>query len=667
MLSRFASRSVQHAMHSRMHRQAQTASVSAVKLATRSLSSSAGAHAYNPAKIHNVAIIAHVDHGKTTLMDKLLEKCGTNITGSDRVMDSNEHEKERGITITSKYTRLYYNDSVLHVVDTPGHADFGGEVERILSMVDGVVLLVDATEGPMSQTKFVLSKALQNNKPAIVVLNKVDREGHRAEEVESDLFELFFALSDDERLLEYPVYYASAKQGWVGSRIDDNEQGVVPLLDAIVKHIPNANNIYPDAAGAGEEQEDKLAAPFALAVNTISTDNHLGRIVTGKVEYGSIKVGDKIKVISSDGEQKGTDSKVTKLFYLEGLTRVDVDKASAGEIVSMAGCAAGVADTVGDLELTGPVPTVPQSPPVISMTFGPNDSPLAGRDGSKLTSSLIKERLMKEVENNVTLQLQPAHDSESVNVQGRGELQIGILVETMRREGFELTVSPPNVLSTKNEDGKNVEPWEEVVVDIDPEMQGIVIEQMTTRKGSLIEFKDIGARTRMTFHTPSRGLMGFRHEIMGLTRGNATVNSTFSHYDVVKKSDFSGLQKHKLVSMDTGKTTGYALNMVEERGSLFVAPGEDVYTGMIVGECSRSSEMDVNPCRQKKLSNMRTTGAEEKVNLTPPRKMNTEEMISYMDEDEVLEITPTAVRLRKKILDPGARARYNKSKSAKGK
>eukprot|EP00605_Chrysophyceae_sp_TOSAG23-4_P002299 GSChrysophyteH1.ASY1.ANO1.2545.1 assembled CDS len=490
---------------------------------------------YDPSLVRNVAIIAHVDHGKTTLMDKLLEKCGTNIQGNDRVMDSNEHEKERGITITS-------------------HSDFGGEVERILSMVDGVVLLVDATEGPMSQTKFVLSKALQNSKPAIVVLNKVDRDGHRADEVEEELFELFYALSDNEALLEYPVLYASAKQGWVSSDIADRSQGMIPLLDAIVEHMPAA---------------DRPAAPFALAVNTISTDNHLGRIVTGKVEYGSIKLGDKVK----------------------GLTRVDVAEAYSGEIVSIAGCDAGVADTVAAPERSTPVVTIPQSPPVISMT-------------------MIKDRLHKEVENNVTLQLQPGSDSESINVQGRGELQIGILIETMRREGFELTVSPPNVLS-----------------------------QMSTRKGNLVE-----------------------HEIMGLTRGNATVNSTFSHYDSVRKSDFTGLQKHKLVSMDTGKTTGYALNMVEERGTLFVEPGEDVYTGMIVGECARSAELDVNPCRMKKLTNMRTTGAEEKVTLTPPRKMNTEEMISYMDEDEVLEITPEAVRLRKKILDPGQRHRANKAK-----
>ena len=424
----------------------------------RSLSSRSAS--YDPKVLRNVAIIAHVDHGKTTLMDKLLEKCGsTNV--AERAMDSNVHEMERGITITSKYTRLYYGENILHVVDTPGHADFGGEVERILSMVDGVVLLVDASEGPMSQTKFVLSKALAAQKKAIVVLNKVDREGHRADEVESEIFDLFCALSDNEDLLEYPLLYASAKQGWVTESLEDvpGKDGVVPLIDAIIKHIPSTTSA------------EDLNTPFALSVNTIQGDLHLGRIVTGKVESGTVRIGDKIKILGSDGTQKGNESKVTKLFYLEGLERVDVEKAYAGEIVSIAGCNAGVSDTVGSMELEVPVATIPISPPVISMTFGPNDSPLAGQSGKKLTSNMIKDRLQKEIENNVTLQLQPAADTESINVQGRGELQIGILVETMRREGFEMTVSPPSVLGVENEDGKIEEPFEEVVVDIDPELQ----------------------------------------------------------------------------------------------------------------------------------------------------------------------------------------------------
>ena len=481
------------------------------------LTRNAGAN-YDPRKVRNVAIIAHVDHGKTTLMDKLLERCGTSVI-SERAMDSNEHEKERGITIMSKYTRLYYEGHTLHVVDTPGHADFGGEVERILSMVDGVVLLVDASEGPMSQTKFVLSKALAANKPAVVVLNKVDREGHRAEEVEGEIFELFFALSNSDELLDYPLLYASARQGWVTTSLSEvpGKNGVVPLLDAILKRIPPAKDPVV------------LDQPFSLAVNTINSDNHLGRICTGRVESGRVSIGDRIKVLTSKGELGGSgkECKVTKLFYLEGLRRVDVESVSAGEIISLAGCDAGVADTVCAPECNEPLATAPITPPIISMTFGPNDSPLSGREGSKLTSNMIKERLQREVENNVTLSIQSSSDAESINVQGRGELQIGILVETMRREGFELSVYPPRVLAVVGEDNVSREPYEEVTVDVDPEFQGQVIESMSARKGNLDDIKDIGNRSRLIFRAPSRGLMGFRYEIMSSTRGNATVNSAF--------------------------------------------------------------------------------------------------------------------------------------------
>lgn len=624
---------------------------------------------YDPKNIRNVAIIAHVDHGKTTLMDKLLAACSPEEDKgklSERAMDSNEHEKERGITITSKYTRLYTGEHVLHVVDTPGHADFGGEVERILSMVQGVVLLVDASEGPMSQTKFVLSKALGANKPAIVVLNKVDRDGHRAEEVESEIFDLFCALSgDNDDLLEYPLLYASAKNGWAVDSLDQvpGKQGVEPLLKAIIDNIP-APEVAPDTV---------TKEHFAMAVNTISTDNHLGRIVTGKVESGSVRIGDRIRVLrhGGDGDNSSSgssgagsaESKVTKLFYLEGLTRRDVEEARAGEIVSLAGSEGLVSDTVCAPGVTTPVDTPSISPPIISMTFGPNDSPLAGQAGSKLTSTMIKERLEKEIQNNVTLQLSPANDAESINVQGRGELQIGILVEAMRREGYELTVSPPSVLGHKCADtGRNLEPHEEVTVDCDPEYSGTVIESMSHRKGEMAEYKEVGARTRLVFTVPSRGLMGFRHEIISATRGSATVNSTFAHYGPVNAGDFGGLQSGKVVSTEGGKTTGYALNMVEERGTLFVGVGEEVYAGMVIGESNRGGEVEVNPCRQKKLSNVRSTGAEEKVSLSPPRKLSVEALISYMDGDEVLEVTPGGVRLRKRILDSGARARASKNR-----
>ena len=582
------------------------------------------------------------------MVDKLLEHCGNQLT-FERAMDSNEHEKERGITIMSKYTRLYYKDYTLHVVDTPGHADFGGEVERILSMVDGVVLLVDASEGPMAQTKFVLSKAIAAKKKAIVVLNKVDRDTHRADEVELEIFELFCALTSDDALLHYPLLYASGRQGWVCNSMEEvpGKDGVVPLLDAIVRHVPPPAN-------------QDLTKPFSLSVNTIQTDFHLGRIVTGRVESGTVKIGDRIKVLGTDGRLLFPESKVTKLFYLEGLKRVDVNTASAGEIVSLAGCDGGVTDTVCDPAIEQPISAVPISPPIISMTFGPNDSPLAGKEGNKLTSTMIKDRLQREIENNVTIMLKPSNEPEAVDVQGRGELQLGILVETMRREGFELTVSPPRVLAQVGEDGIEREPIEEVTVDIDPELQGVVIEQLSNRKGDLIEVKDIGNRSRMIFHVPSRGMIGFRHQIITATRGNATVNSLFSHYDVVNKKDFVGLSKGKLISMETGKTTGYALDMVQVRGVLYIAPGEDVYEGMVLGENAKLGDIEVNPCRLKKLTNVRNTQAEEKVQLQPPKRMTIEEVMAHVDEDEVIEVTPKSIRLRKRILNTGDRIKWNK-------
>lgn len=525
-----------------------------------------------------------------------------------------------------------------------------------MSMVDGVVLLVDASEGPMAQTKFVLSKALAANKKAIVVLNKIDREGHRAQEVQNEIFDLFCNLTSNEEQLDYPLFVASAKQGWVTDDMNrlPGTRGVEPLLDAIIERIPPATTI------------ETVSKPFALSVNTIQSDNHLGRIVTGRVESGTIKVGDKIKVLSREGQLLFPESKCTKLFYLRGLQRVDVEESRAGEIISLAGCDGGVADTVCAPDVDKPVPTIPISPPVISMTFGPNDSPLAGREGTKLTSNMIKDRLKKEIENNVTLTLRPSTHMESIDVQGRGELQIGILIETMRREGFEMTVSPPFVLSVLAEDGKTrLEPFEEVVVDVDNNLQGIVIDSMSNRKGVLKEFRDIGDKSRLVFHAPSRGLLGFRHEVLGATRGNATVNSAFSHYDKFPSGELTGLKKGKIVSMETGKAIPYALAAIEERGSLFVKPSEDVYEGMVIGEAARSGEITVNPCKEKRLTNMRSTGAEEQVRLQPPKRMTVEEMISYMDEDEVIEVTPKSLRLRKKILSTNARAKSVKGQKPK--
>lgn len=607
---------------------------------------------YNPNFVRNCAIIAHVDHGKTTLMDKLLDACGS--SGKvERAMDSNDQEKERGITITSKYTRLHYKDYMLHIVDTPGHADFSGEVERILSMVDGVILLVDASEGPMSQTKFVLSKALSCGKKAIVVLNKVDREGHRAEDVQNEIFDLFCALTEKEEQLDYPLLFASAKNGWVTESLADVPgKNVVPLLERILTHFAPPCTI------------DIIDKPFTLSVNTIAGDSYLGRIVTGKVETGTVSIGDSIHVLSRDGIKLGEDSKVTKLFYQRGLERVFVEKAYAGQIISLAGCNAAVAETVSNPSNFQPAATPPISPPVISMTFGPNTSPFVGKDGSKLTSAAIKERLMKEVENNVTLSLRQGPNTESLDVLGRGELQIGILIESMRREGFELTVSPPNVL-TITEEGIQKEPWEEVVVDIAPDLQGLVIESMSNRGGTMVEFKDIGDRSRMIFHVPSRGFMGFRHELTNATRGNVTINSIFSHYAEVPNANFLALKKGKLVCMASGKTTYYALEMTQERGQLFVGPGEEVYEGMVIGENARPNELEVNPCKLKRLTNVRSTEKEEVVKLVPAKRMGVEDMISYMDDDEVLEITPNNVRLRKKNLNSQERAKLIKQQKQK--
>lgn len=580
-------------------------------------------------------------------MDKLLEACGS-AGSEERAMDSNEQEKERGITITSKYTRLHYKEYILHVVDTPGHADFSGEVERILSMVDGVILLCDASEGPMAQTKFVLSKALAAGKKAIVVLNKVDREGHRAEEVQNEVFDLFCSLTENENQLEYPLLYASARQGWVSETLANRSTDVSPLLEKILSTFPPPTD------------QTNLAEKFSLSVNTLFSDSYLGRIVTGKVESGIVGIGDPIHVLSREGQILFPESRVTKLFYLKGLERIEVDKAYAGQIVSMAGCTAGVADTVCHPEVLVPRKTPPITPPVIAMTFGPNTSPLAGAEGSKVTSNLIKERLEKEVENNVTLSLRPAADIDSIDVLGRGELQIGILVETMRREGFELTVSPPKVLSIEI-DGVSKDPFEEVVIDIDPEMQGLVIESMSNRGGVMMEFKDIGNKARMVYQAPSKGLLGFRYELVTATRGNVTINSIFSHYGEAPKLSMFGLMKSKIVATGSGRTTSYALNMTEERGQLFVGAGEQVYEGMVIGEAAKSGEIEANTTKTKKLTNVRSTGHEDMIRLTPAKKMSVEEMISYMDEDEVIEVTPVSIRLRKRILNNGERARVLKS------
>ncbi|ETV82885.1 GTP-binding protein TypA/BipA [Aphanomyces astaci] len=596
-------------------------------------------------RIRNVAIVAHVDHGKTTLVDQLL-KHGGNMLSEDRVMDSIDLERERGITIMSKCTRVEYEGRVLNIVDTPGHADFGGEVERILSMVDGVVLVVDATEGPMSQTKFVLTKALNRGLKPLVVINKVDRPTSRlGGEVENELFDMFVALDANDEQLEFPVLYASAKQGWaVNSLEDDSEDRTTmkALLDQIVDYVP-----------APEAETDK---PFSMAVTMLGHDPYVGRLATGRVYTGRVKVGDNIHVVNREGK-KLEAGKVTKMFVTRGTTKSEIAEAEAGDIITVAGVNAYVSDTIANPEVLTSIPSPQLDPPTISMTFGVNDSPIAGKEGKFLTSGHIKERLQRETENNVAVSVTTSETSEAFNVHGRGELQLAILIEEMRREGFEMCVSAPRVLFKQCPDtNQKLEPVEEVTVDVDQEFSGVVIDKLSTRGGELVEFKDIQDKVRLLFRIPSRCLMGYRSEIKTDTRGSGILNSIFYGYE-----KFQGLasvpSKGKLIASCNGKTTTYALNMLEERGELFVKPGEDVYTGMVIGEHTRPTDLEVNPTKEKKLTNMRAAGNDENVRLSPARQMSLEDVVTYIGEDEMIDVSPSQIRIRKRFLDPNARKR----------
>ncbi|KAG5176697.1 MBipA, mitochondrial GTPase [Tribonema minus] len=619
-----------------------------------------------PEFIRNVAIIAHVDHGKTTMVDKLLRACTpASTTHTERLMDSMDLEQERGITIMSKCTRLDYGSYTLNVVDTPGHADFGGEVERILSMVEGVLLVVDATEGPMSQTKFVLGKALAAGLRPVVVINKVDRDSARLSgDVENELFDLFVNLGADDAQLEYPTLYASGRAGWATTHLDNAvvwSKAPPPalrmeaLLDAILEHVPP-----PCGAAALEE-------PFALAVNNIGADNFLGPLTTGKVESGVLRVGAMARWLARDGQSQGAPAKVAQVFVTRGTTREPlIGAAGAGDIVTIAGIGGAVGDTITAAEggVDAPLATPPLPPPTLSMTFGANDGPLGGTEGSTLTASAIRARLERETENNVTLRVaQCVTDVDKVDVFGRGEMQLGILIETLRREGFEFVVSPPRVLTAVGEQGEALEPYEEVTVDVDAEHSGLIIDRLTgNRRGSLIEIKDSSeGKTRLLFTIPSRGLLGFGPEARSATRGSAIVNSVFSHMGA-HCGTLGGLSPGKLVSMERGKATAYALFSVQDRGTLFVEVGDEVYGGMVIGECARAGDLEVNPCRAKKVSNVRSVSADEKLTVAPPRRLSVEELIAYMGEDEMLEVTPKSVRLRKAALDPAARAKISKAK-----
>ncbi len=603
-------------------------------------------------KIRNIAIIAHVDHGKTTLVDNMLKQAGTfreNERVEDRVMDSGDIERERGITISAKPTSIQWGEYKINIVDTPGHADFGGEVERILSMVDGVVLLVDSAEGPLPQTKFVLSKALKLGLRPIVCINKIDRSDARPEEVLTETFDLFDKLGATDAQLDFPYLYAVGRDGWAVrdlSEINNPNKDLKPLFQLIVDHVP-----APDCNGT----RCAIDAPFTMLATTLEADPYVGRILTGKIESGTVRVGQTVKAINMAGELIET-AKITKIIEHAGIQKISRDAASAGDIVVLAGFSkATVADTLCDPSVTTPIPAIPIDPPTLTMTFFVNTSPLAGKSGKKLTSRMIGERLFREAETNIALKVTQSANNEAFEVSGRGELQLGILIETMRREGFELSVSRPRVIMHQNENGEKTEPIEEVVIDVDDEFSGVVIEKMTKRKATITEMKPSGiGKTRIVFSAPSRGLIGYLSEFRTDTRGTGIMNRVFDKYDLYR-GPITQYRPGVLVSMESGQTTTYALHNLEPRGVLFVGPQTEVYSGMIVGEHSKENDIEVNPVRGKQLTNVRSVTADEKLFLAPPRKISLEEALSYIQDDELVEVTPATIRLRKKELDSGKR------------
>jgi len=604
--------------------------------------------------LRNIAIIAHVDHGKTTLVDRLLQQSGTfraHQHVEERAMDSNDLERERGITILAKCTSVVWNDTRINIVDTPGHADFGGEVERILGMVDGVCVLVDAAEGPMPQTKFVVGKALRLGLRPIVVINKVDKPDERADDVLNEVFDMFAALDADENQLDFPTLYASAKEGWAVVEPGETENDMAPLFDLIVEHVP------PPAV--------RTEGAFTMLATTLESDPYLGRLLTGRIETGTVRPNMAVQALSRDGKvvERG---RVTKVLAFRGLERTAIDEAEAGDIVALAGLAeATVADTVCATSVTEPLAAQPIDPPTLAMTFGINDSPLAGQDGDKVTSRLVWNRLSREAEGNVALQVKETEDRTVFEVAGRGELQLGVLVETMRREGYELSIGRPRVLYREDaETGRTLEPIEEVVIDVGDEFTGPVVEKLSQRKGQMNEMRPSGGgKTRLVFHVPSRGLIGYHGEFMTDTRGTGVMNRLFHDY-APYKGEMPGRRTGTLVSAEQGSAVAYALWNLEERGALFIEPGERVYRGMIVGEHNKGNDLDVNPLKGKQLTNMRASGKDEAVSLTPAHKMTVEKAMAYIADDELVEITPSSIRLRKRWLDPHERKRRAKQAKA---
>ncbi len=603
--------------------------------------------------LRNVAIIAHVDHGKTTLVDALLRQSGSfraNQQVAERALDSNDLERERGITILAKCTSVVWKGVRINIVDTPGHADFGGEVERIMSMVDGAIVLVDAAEGPMPQTKFVTMKALARGLRPIVVINKVDRSDARPHEVLDEVFDLLAAIGASDEQLDFPHLYAVGRDGWAAADLDGPRDGLAPLFDLIVDAVP------PPQVAPG---------PFAMLATMLEYDPYLGRVLTGRIHSGLARVNQMVRALARDGRLI-EEARLTKLLAFRGLERVPIEEAEAGDIVAIAGLAkATVADTIGAPELAIPIAAPPIDPPTLAMTFSVNDSPLAGREGSKVTSRMIRERLLREAEGNVAIRVRETPDSDALEVAGRGELQLGVLVETMRREGYELSISRPRVIFKVDPDtGERLEPVEEVQVDVDEAYMGVVVDKLGQRRGELTEMRPSGgAKLRLVFHVPSRGLIGYHGEFLTDTRGTGVMSRLFHGYQPWK-GPLAGRRNGVLVSNADGLAVAYALWNLEPRGVMFIGPGTQVYRGMIIGEHARDNDLDVNPLKGKKLTTIRAAGKDEMIQLTPPRAMTLEQAIAYIADDELVEVTPKSIRLRKKLLDLNDRRKAERAAEA---
>ncbi len=603
-------------------------------------------------KLRNIAIIAHVDHGKTTLVDALLKQSGSvrdNQRVAERVMDSNDLEKERGITILAKATSVVWGDTRINIVDTPGHADFGGEVERILNMVDGAIVLVDSAEGPMPQTKFVVGKALKVGLKPIVAINKIDRPDARHIEVVNEVFDLFAALDATDEQLDFPILYGSGRDGWMADAPEGpKDAGLAPLFDLVLRHVP---------------EPTVHAGPFRMIGTILEANPFLGRIITGRIEAGAIKPNQAVKVLHHDGSLLET-GRISKILAFRGIERQPIEEASAGDIVAIAGLAKGtVADTFCDPSIAEPMAAQPIDPPTVTMSFLVNDSPLAGTEGDKVTSRVIRDRLLKEAEGNVALKIEESADKDSFYVSGRGELQLAVLIETMRREGFELAVSRPRVVMQKDESGQLLEPVEEVVIDVDEEHAGVVVQKMSERKAEMVELKPSGGdRQRLVFHAPTRGLIGYQSELLTDTRGTAVMNRLFHAYEPYK-GEIGGRVNGVLISNDQGDAVAYALFNLEDRGPMVIDAGVKVYQGMIVGIHTRDNDLEVNVLKGKKLTNIRAAGKDEAVKLTPPVRMTLERALAWIQDDELVEVTPKSIRLRKFHLDPNDRKRVERAKT----